>query len=218
MVTKSLFSKHKKGQLRHRQQHIFYAEWPLTTQGYTRIDDDNNIETHLIIVWEYPLLYSINRPKEWPDIVDKRKSDENCFRFQRIKLKYERKNLERGFLKMRGIILLWMKSRAGERGRRGPSNGVTAGAIALACIVSYSVPIPWEWGLAGISSSTILWETQCFQCFLHSSQFESVMCLEPDRPLQWHCTTWRHEKPLRPGNWDFHNSLRCLPMEVPDSR
>ena len=64
MVTKSLFSKHKKGQLRHRQQHIFYAEWPLTTQGYTSIDDDNNIETHLIIVWEYPLLYSINRPKE----------------------------------------------------------------------------------------------------------------------------------------------------------
>ena len=156
MVTKSLSSKHEKGQLRHRQQHIFYAEWPLTTQGYTSIDDDNNIETHLIIVWEYPLLYSINRPKEWPDIVDKRKSDENCCRFHRIKLKYERKNLERGFLKMRGIILLWMKSRAGERGRRGPSNGVTLGSIALACIVSYSVPIPWEWGLASISSSTIL--------------------------------------------------------------
>ena len=87
MVTKSLSSKHEKGQLRHRQRHNFYAEWPLTTQGYTRIDDDNNIETHLIIVWEYPLLYSINRPKEWPNIVDKRKSDENCCRFQRIKLR-----------------------------------------------------------------------------------------------------------------------------------
>jgi len=85
------------------------------------------IDAHLIVVWEYALFHRINRTQERPNVCI-----QNNLKVEKRKER-QMKHLAKGFLKMRGRIFCCMYARAGERGRRAPSNGFTSGSIALLC-------------------------------------------------------------------------------------